>query len=1519
MTTCVAFLETLSSRKMTHVEFGLLNPDVVKKQSVIHVTKTTLYVRQLPTAGGLNDLRMGTSDRRLPCGTCKNDVLSCAGHPGHIELAAEVYHISMISIVLKLLRCVCFFCSRLLVEPAKMSDNPRFKASDPKERLNFLVNLCKTKHFCTFCGGAQPKYTQIKSTSQIKTEFRSKDTFEDSAEAEFVSRPFTAALARVILEHISDEDVMFLGIDPELSRPEWLILTVLQVPPPISRPSIMATDGSRARGQDDITLKLQEIVKANSALRTALLSSGESDQKEPLFMKSSLPVAAKAAWDLLQQHVMQYMHHDTNNNNANNQSANRGQRSNRPLRLVPARLKGKKGRFRGTLGGKRVDYSARTVVSPAPTFDIHEVGVPRLIAQQLTFPERVTPLNVAELTRRVRVGPGQLAGAASVVMPDGTVLDLTLCDRRDFELQTGWVVERYLRDGDWVLFNRQPSLHRMSIMAHQVRVIEDKTFRLPVCDTTPYNADFDGDEMNLHVLRTIESIAEAQELMSVTSQLISPQSNKPIIGLVQDSLVSVFLLTSKDTFLTRAQMMQLVMCVQYPLFGALPLPAIWRPVPLWTGKQLFSLLFPDFSLELVVRNGTSDGVKRGGAMDVLERCVVIKRGELCAGSLCKKTMGTSAGGVIHVLVKDHGNKVAGRFISDAQRLLVEFMLLRGFSVGVGDCMMSGETHERVNASIERCLVYGDKLLRAGADMVVSTEGCMTKLMTGVLNRAGAVVQQDVLSSNNVVTMVESGAKGSAVNIAQILGCVGQQSVEGRRISQDSLGRTLPCYARGDTTAESRGFVANSYGTGLTAQEYFFHAMGGREGLVDTAVKTASTGYIQRRLVKAEEGLQVRYDHTVRNTKEHVVQFYYGGDCFDAVYVEKQSLCTFGMSDAEVRAAYEPVEVPVLLRDRDSVRAAKLALSWNPDSTVYVTVCAGRLLERAVVRSVRDGDAVCGCDEVLRVMGEAYAEIESMRRGTATMVTLAYVRSVLSVRALANVVRRGALEWVAREVVSGYRRSLVVGGEMVGTLGAASIGEPCTQMTLNTFHTAGVGEKAVTLGVPRLKELIDTSRHMKTPSATVFFEPPYSGSDRMSRMFGVALEFTVLSQVVLTSSVEMDVLAEDAALVASYRAMFGEGACSTQWVIRFVLDRQAMAAKGLDVQHVAAAVGAYMGESVEVMCSEVNMVKWVVRVRVRDVSDLLDEYESDRELEFLCLKTMHDYLLDHMPVHGVPGVRRVLLREQSVTRVGEGGCLKADKEWVADTEGTNLRALLCVKFVDTRRTLSNDIHEVLAVFGIEAAHAVLMDEIRAVLSFDGAYVNERHLQLLVDVMTVSGTLTAMTRHSMHKLGGGTYHHASFEETQDVLMNAAAFGTRDRVSGVTENLMMGMLMPGGTGCFDLVGEEFERDGGDEGDMVVAPLTFEESVVVVGALVPLDQGGTMIVAPLEGVAASTSPVVPKKKRQVTKKVYTKVQHNKTYVVARGCIRPKKREKAFVPMSPRSMLRIREFIPMTPTRLNK
>ena len=1442
----VEFVSSNTEEMVLEVQFGILSPDRIRAESVCHVTDTSLYVRQLPKPNGMNDLRMGTSDWTLNCSTCRNTIINCVGHSGHIELAAPVYHAGFLPTLVKILRCVCYFCSELLIPFDHPKIHGRFVNTVDKNRLNLVSIIGRTRNTCPKCAGPQPNYT--KDGSNIKHEFDARHSFASVDEKEWALTPLQPTRVRSILEYVTDEACLFLGLNPEFARPEWMVLTVLVVPPPIIRPSIKFSDDSRMRGQDDLTIHLQEILKINIKLDEA--------QRAEILAGESATVAQRAApptlRETLQQLVAVYVYHDRKAD-AMGGAVNSGSgppHSNREKRLFHKRLKGKKGRIRGSLSGKRVNYCSRSVVSPDPTGDIDEVGVPMAVACKLTLPERVTAFNIADLSERVLRGANVFRGATNVIEPDGTVRNLELIpDRSGLMLEIGWIVERHLQDGDVVMFNRQPSLHKMSIMGHRIRIVEGMSFRLPICDTTAYNADFDGDEMNLHMSQTLEARAEQRELMFVTKQIISAQSNKPIVSLVQDSLIAAYLMTRQDTFFTRDRFMQLTMSLRYPIKD-MPPPAIIAPVPLWTGKQLFSMLLPLIEMDKTVRNGQVAGVDKSpdGFMDIEERRVLIIQGQLLAGTLCKKTLGNAAGGIVHILVNDLGHTVAANFIGDAQRLLVDYMEYRGFSVGISDCVSGVHVQEQVTGLITRCFETSARIAREAANAPARiVEGSITNMMSSMIAKGSAAVQQHMNWENNINLMVTSGSKGSPINIAQIMACVGQQSVEGSRLKFASDGRTLPSYTHTDKTPVSRGFVSHSYYQGLTAQEYFFHAMGGREGLVDTAVKTAVTGYIQRRLIKALEGVMVMYDNTVRNPQGQLFQTLYGADGMDAVYIEKQNITSFnytnaqmeshfavdithfqhiGATEAKAVAKMARIELTRLYADRDAIRAAKLSIGLS-DGCVFVPINAPRIILSAKYRFSQSTERAT----MLQVTTERenlLRRIVKTRNCDATFYIVIYLRCHLATRVLLDTVgfKLLAIRWIFERVEHMYMRSLVEPGEMVGTLAASSIGEPCTQMTLNTFHTAGVENKNMTLGVPRLKEIIDASAKPKTPCMVIPLIAPFKNSEKMARSVGLGLQHVKLSQVVVSSLVVFDpnpwstVIPDDAFMVAMHAGLYGpcdsdahiaqtsESGVMSSWVICLVLNREKLVSTELTVLDVVTGLEYYFGNDAQILRSEVNTVAWRVRIRLKNIQSVLSSLDITQPSEFVTLeevavKTVRDFIIDNTTLHGVPLITRSITRKHEVVRTSVDGGLVSGTEWLVETEGTNLQRILAIDGVDNTRVISNDIHEVARVLGIEAAIAVMMDELRAVLSFDGGYVDDHHVQMLVYLMTQGGIPTAVTRHGLQKLlSEDVYQRASFEESMEVLLDAGGFGSRNCVNGVTSTVMLGQRMPAGTGICEIL---------------------------------------------------------------------------------------------------------------------
>ena len=1024
------------SNDISEVEFEALSTETIRQLSVVEVKDVLIYSKGMPNVNGVNDARMGTVDRRILCSTCARDVKTCPGHIGHIELPYPCYHIGFFDVVLKTLRSVCFLCSHLSLSD---SDVAAAKLLSRKNRFAHVYGTSRQKKKCIHCKAPRPTFTR--TLTSIKVDW-GQATFESEGEERFCRQPFTAREAKSILECIPADHVELMGFG--MSHPKNFILDVVVVPPPVARPAIMVSEGSRARGQDDLTHKLQDINKRCVEVRAYMEKNGvdvhSTERDEAIHLDADLSEKLMK----LQLEVFSFMN---SNVKAPKRQANR---SVSAVKSVSDRLKGKEGRIRGNLMGKRVDQSARSVITPDALMDIDQVGVPLATAKSLTIPERVSPNNIEALTKRVHIGDSNIDGAEAVITGDGTVIQLEFCKTRQLiRLQYGWIVERYLKDDDYVIFNRQPSLHKMGMMGHRVKLMNGSTFRLNLCCANPYNADFDGDEMNMHVPQSTCAVSEVMALMSVPLQIISPASNKPCMGIVQDTLLGACLMTTDDTFLTKSQAMRVLGWLKYPhveLHTLLADPAVLYPTMLWTGRQIMSVLFPP------TMNYQKGKIEEDG--------VVIVNGILLAGVLTKQTLGTSSGGIIDSLYRIHGAGIAVRFMSDIQRMVNEWLMLRGFSVGIGDCVLGRDGNDRVQERIDVALASITAIHDEGVrdDQKQLVEATTLSILSKILGNVAGIVDSEMSHDNAINAMVRAGSKGNPINISQICGCVGQQTVEGQRTCAD-VPSSLSTFQPMDSCVTSRGFVANSYALGLSPTEYFFHAMGGREGLVDTAVKTATTGYIQRRLVKAMEDNKVEYDGTVRNAEGCIVQFIYGGDGNDPTRVERQNVRTLDWAAselcdymggheesnaswfAEATALQRLIFADRLSPQRSSVETQTL-LSINIKSIVHV---ANRVSGVKMNREQCSAMLSLLFCEIVKSRGELPMRMHRF----VLMVEFCPHRVINTHRFSVEGFRE-----LCSSVLATIEMSQVDPGETVGAIAAQSIGEPCTQMTLNSvdWHT-----------------------------------------------------------------------------------------------------------------------------------------------------------------------------------------------------------------------------------------------------------------------------------------------------------------------------------------------------------------------------------------------------------------------------------------------------------------------------------
>lgn len=913
-------------KEIDRIKFGIFSPDEIRKMSVTRIITADTYDEDgLPIDSGLMDGRLGTIEPGQRCKTCGNRVGECPGHFGHIELARPIIHVGFSSKIQKILRAICRKCSRLIVleqvfegdeedgsegggeieapgEPEGGGGGETEVASEEgeeegvAEKDEVLETLKKTSKLtdCPYCGAKQMKIKLEKPT-----------TFYEKQESG--TNRLNPSEIRDRFERMTDEDCRRLGINPEYARPEWMILTVLPIPPVCVRPSITLDSG--VRSEDDLTHKLVDIIRINQRLRENIEAGAPQLIVEDL-------------WELCQYHVTTYF-----NNEVSGIPPAR-HRSGRALRTLAQRLKGKEGRFRSNLSGKRVDFSARTVISPDPNLSINEVGVPFDIAKTLTIPERVTEYNVAELKKLIINGPDVHPGANYVIRSDGRRIDLRFVKNREAvadTLEAGFIIERHLKEKDIVLFNRQPSLHRLSIMAHEVIVMPYKTFRLSLCVCPPYNADFDGDEMNLHVPQSEEAQAEARILMRVQEQILTPRYGGPIIGGIQDYLSGAFILTRKSSLFNREEICNLLMAAGYLEDNSreryeIPPPAIIYPQELWTGKQVFTVLLPkniNLSLKAKVCQKCDKCEKENCPYDAY---VLIRNGTLLSGVVDKKTIGAGQPeSLLHRIVKDYSNKKGREFLDSVARMLIEVITNAGFTIGLDDVEIQEEAQNRIKSILTNAGQEVNRLVEVfnrgelqrlpGRTLQETLEMRIMEKLSEARDESGNIAGEYLGIDKHIVIMTKTGARGNPLNLAQMVACVGQQSVRGERILRGYRKRALPHFQRDDLSASARGFVDASYYTGLNPIEFFFHAMGGREGLVDTAVRTSQSGYMQRRLINALQDIKVEYDGTVRNATGSIIQFKYGDDFIDPAKSEHGDAVNIDAMLESITSQYETISLP----------------------------------------------------------------------------------------------------------------------------------------------------------------------------------------------------------------------------------------------------------------------------------------------------------------------------------------------------------------------------------------------------------------------------------------------------------------------------------------------------------------------------------------------------------------------------------------------------------------------------------
>jgi len=1434
-------------KNINKIAFSIFTNDEIKKYSAVKkdpfgINVPDSYDNYEPKKGGLVDLRLGSCDIYLNCTTCGLNSIDCPGHFGHTELAEPVFHYGFLPHLTTLLKCICLKCSNILLN--KDDENiQKFKNKTGKRRYIEIKELLKNTNYCPHCGTPVPKIKkEVKEASvsiRIVLEKEVGNVIVDektgiSTETTKVIKDYLSPRQCYnIVRNISDVDCYLLGFNPKESRPEDLIILRFPIPPVCIRPTAKIDFLASSTMEDSLTLKIADIINSNIRVRNQMNKSNQD-----------VITAEMDTNTLLQYHIATYF-----DNDSASLPKSEFKTGGKPTKSISDRLKSKEGRVRYNLMGKRVDFSARSVITSDPNINIDQVGVPLKVAKDLTIPEEVTPKNIKQLTHLVKNGRDVYPGANFVFRTNyinGKPIDQRIdlkYRKKDIILSYGDIVERQIVNGDYVLFNRQPTLHKPSMMGHQIHVLnrdDTNTLRMNVSVTKPYNADFDGDEMNLFLAQSIQARNELELIANVKYQIIGAKESSPIIGCVQDSISGAYLL-SQDNNIDYKTASNLL-CTTSNRQSGLHLHSGMNTIK---GRDLFSYVIP---------KGINSIKKKGS--DVFFQ---VKNGQFINGSLDKSQLSTSKNSIIHYIWDKYGPNKTQNFIDDTQRLILNYLLNKGLTMGFKDTIISDKLTTQLNELIHSKLLsskYQITQIENEKDMISPQliEESLTAELNSVSANIGKIIMDSLDESNGFNIIIKSGSKGNPINIAQIAGCLGQVSLEGSRIKKRIQGRTLPLYHQHDDTPDARGFVSSNFVDGLKGAEFFFHTMGGREGLIDTAIRTAETGYIQRKLIKSLEDLHVTYDGTVRMTNGTIVQYIYGESGVDQVKQTQLKLDIINMNNDEITKTFIFSEEETnklekkfkkkysnfnktlyekMIKFRDSFRNIYFKSTGNYkilEDTFMLPVNLNRLTQEyshnKVNIEIEPEYIIKQIDTLLESYNERLLVLmkqdsDLLKKDEDDFKYLFKISLYEYISPKKCIVEYGLslaeFDKLINDIRVAWSKSLAEPGEMIGIIAAQSIGEPTSQMTLNTKHSAGIASKGTAnMGVPRIKELFHYSKNITTPQMTIYFDEKYNMDRKAVNKIASYLKHLTIGELIDSAEIYYDTNGDDelSKLLRKddVKNPFFINNQKTEvdtlpFVFRFKMNIEKLMDKETTLLDIKTKFITYWYRNFNIKTLKKKLKDIIVNIDKLAILDNSNDVIHIRfkinNFNYSLLTSFMKVVLDIVTLKGIDNINDIDMIQQMQVKFDKDGNKQVNKEWVVISNGINMQTLKTLKGVDNIRTKVNDISTAYRLYGIEAARQIIINEL--LLTFNaggGSGINNAHLTVLVDFMTHNGSIISIDRHGLNKLNTEPMCRASFEKTMEHFVNASIFNEIDELKSVSSRIMVGRVIKGGTGSFDLL---------------------------------------------------------------------------------------------------------------------
>ena len=1437
--------------RIKSIEFAILSNEETKRMSVVKkdpfgINLAKSYNKYEPQKGGLVDLRLGTSDPYLNCNTCGLSMEECPGHFGHHELPDYFFQYAFLKQLKIVLQCTCLKCSNLLIEN---TEDLYLKLQHKKgsHRLQEVKELVKKATYCYNCGAPVPKIKkEVKDNGVIRIvleqEYTNQEMDEKTGSMTEMKQKVLEELSpkdiHDILRNMKEQDIFLLGFNPEQSSPKDFLIKNFPIPPVIIRPTSKIDMMTASTQEDSLTLKIADIINNSNRLRKQLnKSSMESED------------VSTAAYDTAAN--VQYNLAVFFDNDSVKLPRSEFKTGGRPTKSVSERLKGKPGRVRNNLMGKRQDYCARSVITGDPDVDIDEIGIPLAIAKTITFPEIVTPQNIEELSKLVRNGNKVYPGANFVVrkqMINGKQItqkiDLRI-RKKTIKLDYGNVVHRHLQDGDPFLFNRQPSLHKPSMMGHKVRVAKTdgvNTFRVNVSTTAPYGADFDGDEMNGFFPQSIQSRTELELIANVKNQIVGAKSSNPIIGCVQDGVTGSYLLSLDDVKITGREAHWILSKAEYADLYKIDKNKTY------TGKEVYSMIIPE---------GINSFRKKGDKYTFR-----VKDSKLLVGILDKSQVADKENSLTHFVFDKKGGGAARMFLDDTQRTVLNYLIFRGFTVGFGDCFINEKTEKELEKTIINSILDNQfsitSMENQGNAITYQTyEDSLQASMSAIGGTTFGMVEKNLDKNNNFYIMsVGAKAKGKGVNIGQIVSCLGQQTTEGQRVQKKVNGRTLAHFAYNDDTAFARGFVGSSYLQGMKGYEYFFHSISGREGMINIALKTSSTGYIQRKLIKAMEDLMVTYDGTVRNSNGTLVEYNYGNTGIDQLVQSSNRIFTILYSNQEIKdkLAMNSNEIKqsksngdsnnkyidMLISLRDKIRKNTMDAVMN-----YKTMSDKFLLPVNLYRIVQDKadeERKIKYDLTIDYILEKIEEIltdeqtslmtkhskfqDDIEMSSKTIFKLALLEYLSPKKLIFEYhINREEFNVIVDEIKLAFLKAIVNPGEMVGVITAQSIGEPVTQLNLDSKHSAGLakGGSKVNTGVPRIEEILGNTKEIKTPFLHLYLKDPTNDklAFRINNYLNQIKIGDLISKAEIYYYTDTDKNNEHNMLLdgdkVSNPFFFNNQRKNIDhfpWVFRLEMDREKLLDKDVVLLDIKTKLlmfyyNIYQDlKSVKKDQKEIweNIVGGAV-LSNQDTSDVpaIHIRIGFNNFNYPMITKLLKIFLNEVYLKGVKNIQSAFLQKDIKILIDdETGSVefKQDYDNLISTEGINLDEIRLIKGLDQERMYLNDINLVYHSFGIEAARNCLITELERTFSSGGSNFNYQHLVVLADLMTYTGEILSIDRNGINKMELDPLARSSFEKTMEHFVNASIYNQKDKIKATSSRIMTGRVIPGGTGSFELL---------------------------------------------------------------------------------------------------------------------